>query len=102
MQDKEVEMGESPPRIFSLDDYFIQEIEKKIKDPVTKAEMITTVMEYEYEPDLEPKYRTDLIKTFKKNVENGYFPFIIVDCVNEQVRHIEDMAKFASQRKFQV
>lgn len=81
---------------------FFEEIEKTVKDPVTRAEVVKTVMEFEYEPNLEPKYRSDLVKTFKKNVENGYFPFIIVDCVNDQVRHFEDMVTFATQRRFQV
>ncbi|XP_035704733.1 uncharacterized protein LOC110843786 isoform X2 [Folsomia candida] len=102
IKDKEVELGESAPRILSIDDYFMQETEKIVKDPVTRADVTKIVMEYEYEADLEPKYRSDLIKTFKKNVENGYFPFIIVDGVNDQVRHFDDMVSFATQRKFQV
>jgi YLP motif-containing protein 1 len=101
-QDREVEMGGSAPRILSLDDYFMTETEKTVKDPVTGVETKETLMQYEYEEDLEPKYRNDLVKTFKKNVENGYFQFIIVDGVNSQVKHFEEMVTCATQRRFQV
>lgn len=35
-QDKEVECGGAAPRVLSLDDYFITEIEKEERDPDTK------------------------------------------------------------------
>lgn len=95
-------MGESAPRVLSLDDYFMQEMVKVVTDPVTKQDVKKTVMEYEYESDLEPKYRNDLLRTFKKNVESGYYPFIVIDCVNDQVRHFGEIVTFATQRKFQV
>lgn len=95
-------MGGCAPRIISLDDYFMAETEKLVKDPITNSEVKQTVMQYEYEPDLEPKYRNDLVKTFKKTVENQYFPFIIVDCVNDQVKHFEHMVAYATQKRFQV
>lgn len=60
------------------------------------------VMVYEYEPELEDKYRHDLFKTFKKNIDSGLFRFIILDCVNDKVRHFEEFANYAALRKFQV
>lgn len=95
-------MGGTAPKIFSLDDYFMQETEKLVKDPLTKSEVKETVMVYEYEADLEPKYRNDLLKTLKKNIETGYYPFFIIDCVNDQVKYFDEMVTFATQRRFQV
>jgi len=95
-------MGGSAPRILSLDDYFMVESETIVKDPVTGAESKETLLRYEYEEDLEPKYRNDLLKAFKKTIENGFFQFIIVDCVNSVVKHIEDMASYAIMKRFQV
>lgn len=43
------------------------------------------MLEYEYEPEMEESYRADLLKSFKKTVEKGYFSFIIVDAVNDKV-----------------
>lgn len=49
-----MELGESAPRILSIDDYFMQETEKIVKDPVTRADVTKIVMEYEYEVRTEP------------------------------------------------
>lgn len=62
----------------------------------------TQVMEYEYEPEMEEAYRGSLFKTFKKTVEDGFFPFIIVDAINDRVKYFEEMWSFAKQKGFQV
>ena len=36
----------------------------------------------EYEEDMEEEYRKDLLKAFKRHVDDGYFPFIILDNIN--------------------
>lgn len=95
-------MGGKAPRILSLDNYFITEMEKKEKDPVTGVEVKTTVMEYEYDEEREPLYRAQLVRQFKKTLDEGYFSFVIVDCVNEYVRQFEEMATVATQKRFQV
>jgi YLP motif-containing protein 1 len=59
-------------------------------------------MEYEYEAAMEKHYRNSLLKAFRKTVNDGYFPFIIVDCVNHQVKHFEEMWSYAKQKGFQV
>ncbi|XP_069691442.1 YLP motif-containing protein 1-like isoform X2 [Periplaneta americana] len=102
IKDKEVEMGGSAPRILALDDYFMVEVEKEEKDPETGRKVITKVMEYEYEAAMEKHYRSSLLKAFRKTVNDGYFPFIIVDCVNHQVKHFEEMWSYAKQKGFQV
>ncbi|KAJ9600750.1 hypothetical protein L9F63_001105, partial [Diploptera punctata] len=102
IKDKEVDMGGSAPRILALDDYFMIEVEKEEKDPETGRKVITKVMEYEYEAAMEKHYRNSLLKAFRKTVNDGYFPFIIVDCVNHQVKHFEEMWSYAKQKGFQV
>jgi YLP motif-containing protein 1 len=52
-------------------------------------------MKYEYEAEMEEPYRASLIKAFKKTVDEGYFPIIIVDCVHEKVSQFEEMRCFA-------
>lgn len=42
-QDREVENGGSPPRILSLDDYFMVETEKMVLDPDTGRKVKTKV-----------------------------------------------------------
>lgn len=95
-------MGGKAPRILSLDNYFTTEMERKVKDPVTGVEVKKTVMEYEFDDEREPLYRAQLIRQFKKTLDEGYFSFVIVDCVNEYVRHFEEMVNAATQKRFQV
>lgn len=59
-------------------------------------------MVYEYEAEMEESYRTSFMKSFKKTITDGYFPFIIVDNVNDKVRHFGEMWSFAKQNGFQV
>jgi YLP motif-containing protein 1 len=96
-------MKESAPRILSLDDYFMsEESEKTVKDPVTGKDTKEKVSTYEFDPAKESKYRDNLFKAFRKTIEDGYFRFIIVDCVHDKIRHFEEMSNFAKAKRFQV
>ncbi|XP_011135711.1 uncharacterized protein LOC105180989 isoform X2 [Harpegnathos saltator] len=101
IKDKEIEQGGSAPRILSLDDYFLVEKEVETKDDngkkVTVKEMI-----YEYEEAMEQSYLTSLVKAFKKNVTDGFFNFIILDCINERIADYEEMWSFAKTKGFKV
>lgn len=102
IKDREVENGGSPPRILCLDDYFMVETEKMTNDPETGRRVKTKIMEYEYEPELEESYRASLVKSFKRQVAEGFFPFIIVDCVNDRVSHFSEIATYAKKQGFEV
>ena len=58
--------------------------------------------QYEYEAELEDTYRTSLIKSFKKQIDDGYFSFIMVDCINNLTKHYEEMWSYAKQKGFEV
>lgn len=60
------------------------------------------VMEYEYEADMEETYRTSMFKTFKKTLDDGFFPFIILDAINDRVRHFEQFWSAAKTKGFEV
>ncbi|XP_025831805.1 YLP motif-containing protein 1-like isoform X2 [Agrilus planipennis] len=100
IKDKEVENGGSAPRILSLDDYFMVEQEKEVIEDGRKVKVKDMV--YEYEECMEASYRQSLMKAFKKTVTDGYFPFIIVDNVNEKVKYFGEMWSYAKQNGFQV
>ncbi|XP_070159951.1 uncharacterized protein [Polyergus mexicanus] len=101
IKDKEVEQGGSAPRILSLDDYFLVEKEIETKDDngkkITVKEMV-----YEYEEAMEQSYVTSLVKAFKKNITDGFFSFIILDCINEKISDYEEMWSFAKTKGFKV
>ncbi|XP_068651151.1 uncharacterized protein [Aristolochia californica] len=105
LRDLEVENGGKAPRIHSMDDYFMIEVEKveevdgsksssnsvKGKKRITKK-----VMEYCYEPEMEEAYRSSMLKSFKKTLEEGIFTFVIVDDRNLRVA---DFAQFWATAK---
>ncbi|XP_014605092.1 PREDICTED: uncharacterized protein LOC106787329 isoform X2 [Polistes canadensis] len=101
IKDKEVEQGGSAPRILSLDDYFLVEKEIETKDDNGKK-IIAKEMVYEYEDAMEPSYIVSLVKAFKKNITDGFFNFIILDCINEKISDYEDMWSFAKSKGFKV
>ncbi|KAI4336032.1 hypothetical protein L6164_014608 [Bauhinia variegata] len=104
LRDLELENGDDAPRIHSIDDYFMTEVEK-VEDSDTskslssgrgKKAVTKKVMEYCYEPEMEEAYRSSMLKAFKKTVEEGVFTFIIVDDRNLRVA---DFAQFWATAK---
>ncbi|XP_059211800.1 YLP motif-containing protein 1 isoform X2 [Centropristis striata] len=102
IRDKEVDCGGAPPRVLVLDDYYMTEVEKVQKDPDTGRRVKTKVLEYEYEPEMEDTYRNSMLKTFKKTLDDGFFPFIILDTINDRVKHFEQFWSAAKTKGFEV
>ena len=80
--------GASPPRVLSIDSYFLLEVERNEKDPDTGKRIKKKVEEFEYDEAMEPSYRASLFKLFNKTLDDGFFPFIIIDAVNYKVCEI--------------
>ncbi|OMO49956.1 YLP motif-containing protein 1 [Corchorus capsularis] len=98
LRDLEVEYGGDAPRIHSMDDYFMTEVEKdeetdskSASSARSKKTMKKMVMEYCYEPEMEEAYRESMLKAFKRTLEDGSFSFVIVDDRNLRVA---DFAQF--------
>ncbi|XP_061346603.1 uncharacterized protein LOC133292228 [Gastrolobium bilobum] len=104
LRNLEVENGGDAPRIHSMDDYFMTEVEKVEDNDASKSSssgrnkkpVMKKVMEYCYEPEMEEAYRSSMLKAFKKTVEEGVFTFIIVDDRNLRVA---DFAQFWATAK---
>lgn len=50
----------------------------------------------------EETYRTSMFKTFKKTLDDGFFPFIILDAINDRVRHFDQFWSAAKTKGFEV
>ncbi|XP_044477192.1 uncharacterized protein LOC123204536 isoform X2 [Mangifera indica] len=110
LRDLEVENGGDAPRIHSMDDYFMTEVEKveegdvskssssiRSKKPITKK-----VLEYCYEPEMEEAYRSSMLKAFKRTLEEGNFTFVIVDDRNLRVADFAQFWAFAKRLGYEV
>lgn len=102
IKDKEVEMGGSPPRILSIDDYFTTETDEVSTCPKTGKDINTKSMVYEYEEEMEEQYMQYLMKAYKKTVSDGYFDFIIVDAVYQKMAPVLEIATHARTSGFVV
>ncbi|XP_019152801.1 PREDICTED: uncharacterized protein LOC109149473 isoform X1 [Ipomoea nil] len=103
LRDLEVENGGNAPRIHSIDDYFMTEVEKVDESEVSKSvgstkgkKTVKMVIEYCYEPEMEEAYRSSMLKAFKKTLDEGAFSFVIVDDRNLRVA---DFAQFWATAK---
>jgi len=85
-KEKELESGSSAPRILSIDDYFL--IDESSPTP--------------WQEDLEEQYFQNLLKSLKRNLEDGHFPFIIVDALYIKASEVLDVANLAHSRFFTV
>uniref|UniRef100_A0A804PHN5 P-loop containing nucleoside triphosphate hydrolase superfamily protein n=1 Tax=Zea mays TaxID=4577 RepID=A0A804PHN5_MAIZE len=86
LRDLEVDNGANAPRIHSMDDYFMIEVEKKVEDtegPKSSSaskgrrQLTKKVIEYCYEPEMEETYRSSMLKAFSKTLDEGNFTFVI-------------------------
>lgn len=100
IKEKEMEFAENGPRILSIDDYFMAEVEREVKAPETGKVVKIKEYVYEYESDMESCYRASLLKTYKKTVDDRLYPFIIIDAVNELIADIEDFYSYAIKNDF--
>lgn len=59
-------------------------------------------MTYEFEKKSEDTYMQYLVKAFKKNIENGLFKFIIVDCCNQSLVSFTEFYNIAKDAGYTV
>ncbi|CAA0826814.1 P-loop containing nucleoside triphosphate hydrolases superfamily protein [Striga hermonthica] len=110
LRDLEVENGGTVPRVYSMDEYFMTEVEKveesegsrssgsvRGKKTVTKK-----VMEYCYEPEMEEAYRSSMLKAFQKTLVEGVFPLVIVDDRNLRVADFTQFWATAKRSGYEV
>ena len=83
----------------SLDDYF--DVDGQVFYPIKKNILINS-FQYEYDSEMEDIYRKDLVKSFKKNVDGGFFKFLIVDAINSSIDHFNTIWSHAKQNGFEV
>jgi len=63
---------------------------------------VLQILEYEFESEMEDTYRNSMLKTFKKTLDDGFFPFIILDTINDRVKHFDQFWSAAKTKGFEV
>ncbi|KAF3333482.1 YLP motif-containing protein 1 [Carex littledalei] len=106
LRDVEVENGGRAPRIHSIDDYFMIEVEKDVKDgegSKSRSKKLTKkVIEYCYEAEMEEAYRSSMLKAFRKTLDEGNFTFVIVDDRNLRVADFSQFWAVAKRSGYEV
>jgi len=101
IKDKESYYGAQPPRILALDDYFMQEVDVKDEKAPNKSNTLKK-QEYVYEKEVEEHYRASLLKAFNKTLNDGFFPMVIVDAINNKNTHFDQFWSDAKHKGFEV
>ncbi|XP_059620850.1 trichohyalin [Phlebotomus argentipes] len=102
IKDREVEFGGSAPRILSIDDYYMTEVDEKMLCPETNKPIEVKKLIYTFEEGVEEQYMQYLLKSYRKTITDGYFDFIIVDCVNKDLGKYQDFVNFGKVNGFTV
>lgn len=102
IKDQEGIIGGTSPRILSIDDYYTIEEEKEVVDPVTGKKTMKVESKYEYELGKEEDYMQYLVRSFKKNVIDNLFNFIIVDAWNDKLHQYFEMHDIATKHGYVV
>lgn len=87
VREKEIQAGGAAPRTLSLDDYMAGGEDDD--DDVSASEM-------------EEQYREQLFRAFKRQIDEGYFSFLILDAVHARQKDFLHFAEYARRRAFQV
>lgn len=80
-------MGGSAPRILSIDDYYLVD---DGSSPIP------------WQEDQEEQYRQSLLKSLRRNLDEGHFSFIIIDAPHIKITEISDVQSAARSRAFAV
>jgi len=51
---------------------------------------------------MEESYRGNLLRSFKKTLEDGYFSFVLVDAVHDKIKQFVEMYSSAKSKGFEV
>ncbi|XP_063715416.1 uncharacterized protein LOC134842843 [Symsagittifera roscoffensis] len=115
IKEREVILGDhaKPPRILSIDDYYITEefIKKESAEEQRNAKITlpsaprNKIVQYEYDESMEAAYNLCMFKCFKKSLENDLFSFLIVDNTNHLLSDFEqylDCAKLCGYKSYLV
>lgn len=50
---------------------------------------------------MEDAYRSSMLKTFRKTLDDGFFPFIIIDAINDRVKYFDQFWSAAKTKGFE-
>lgn len=65
-------------------------------------DLCSQVMEFDYDAAMEPTYRVSFLKSFKRQIDDCFFSFIIVDAVFDKTVQLEEFWSYAKSKGFQV
>ncbi|GLC38477.1 hypothetical protein PLESTB_001730100 [Pleodorina starrii] len=81
IREAELEAGAEAPRLHSMDDYYMQEVEREVveEEGGRKKRRKVTELKYVYEPEMEVTYFRDLVRAVGRSCEDRRYSFVVVD-----------------------
>lgn len=103
LRELEVEAGSEPPRVHSIDDYFMQEEEVEVveEEGGRKKRRKVSQLKYTYDADMEAAYFKDLVRAVGRTCEDRRHSFVVVDAPNMRLDGVKELVAVAQRTNFE-
>ncbi|GMH38380.1 hypothetical protein BSKO_06264 [Bryopsis sp. KO-2023] len=105
LREMAISKGLDAPRIHSIDDYFMLEVENTVAESEScrKGKQRKVVeLQYCYEPEMEGNYQLSLVKAFTRTIDEGRFNFVILDAPHPRFADFRDCMLVAQRAGYEV
>ncbi|KXZ45919.1 hypothetical protein GPECTOR_49g503 [Gonium pectorale] len=103
IREAELEAGAEAPRLHSLDDYYMQEVEVEVveEEGGRKKRRKVTELKYVYEPEMEATYFRDLVRSVSRSCEDRRHSFVVVDAPVLRAEQLRELTAAGQRANFE-
>lgn len=103
IREAELAAGGEAPRTHTIDDYFFTDVEKEVDDEKRKGrKKKITVVEYEYDAEMEDAYEESLVKAFARTVREGKSRVVVVDAPLLKAATVHELWRLGQGASYEV
>ncbi|GIL66152.1 hypothetical protein Vafri_19745 [Volvox africanus] len=103
IREAELEAGAEVPRLHSIDDYYMQEVEVEIveEEAGRKKRRKVTELKYVFEPEMEDTYFRDLVRAVGRSCEDRRHSFVVVDAPVLRAEQLRELMTVGQRANFE-
>ncbi|GIL86573.1 hypothetical protein Vretimale_11555 [Volvox reticuliferus] len=103
IREAELEAGAEAPRLHSMDDYYMQEVEVEVveEEAGRKKRRRVTELKYVFEPEMEDTYFRDLIRAVGRSCEDRRHSFVVIDAPVLRAEQLRELMTVGQRANFE-
>ncbi|EFJ39985.1 hypothetical protein VOLCADRAFT_100282 [Volvox carteri f. nagariensis] len=103
IREAELEAGAEVPRLHSMDDYYMQEMEVEVveEEGGRKKRRKVTELKYVYEPEMAGTYFRDLVRAVGRSCEDRRHSFVVVDAPVLRAEQLRELMAVGQRANFE-